>query len=59
MQDAAPLEGQLLDAVNKDFGSLDKLKETMNAQLAGIQVCCTAVMPEIWPPGACRVVAAH
>lgn len=43
VQDAAPPEGQLLEAINKDFGSVDKMKEQMNAQLAGIQVRHTFV----------------
>jgi superoxide dismutase len=39
MQDAAPCGGKLLEAINRDFGSLDALKTKMSADSAGVQVC--------------------
>ena len=38
MQEAAPLEGDLLKAVTRDFGSLEKLQAKMNADSAAVQV---------------------
>jgi superoxide dismutase len=39
VQDAAPLAGALLEAVNRDFGGLDKLKAKINAESAAVQAC--------------------
>ena len=38
MQEAAPLEGQLLDEINREFGGLEKLQAKMNADSAAVQV---------------------
>lgn len=42
MQDAAPCSGKLLEAINRDFGSLDELQAKMSADSAAVQVCWTA-----------------
>ena len=39
VQEAAPLDGDLLKAVNRDFGSLEKLQAKMNADSAAVQAC--------------------
>eukprot|EP01025_Chloroclados_australasicus_P032888 TRINITY_DN3340_c0_g1_i10.p1 TRINITY_DN3340_c0_g1~~TRINITY_DN3340_c0_g1_i10.p1 ORF type:complete len:183 (+),score=23.28 TRINITY_DN3340_c0_g1_i10:166-714(+) len=36
-KDAAPLEGPLLDAIKRDFGSLEEMQSKMKAASAGIQ----------------------
>jgi hypothetical protein len=38
LQDAAPPAGALLEAINRDFGGLDKLQAKMNAASAAVQV---------------------
>jgi superoxide dismutase len=38
MQDAAPPSGKLLEAINRDFGSVDALMAKMSAESAAVQV---------------------
>jgi len=39
MQDAQPCSGDLLEAIKRDFGSMDQLQSKLSAESAAVQVC--------------------
>ena len=56
VQEAAPPSGELLAAINKDFGSLDALVKKFSAAAVGVQGSGWAVRPTCWVTPSCRVL---